>query len=268
MMSDRLACRGKRANGKSQEVACERPDWGWAKEGDEQQVVHDVAYRLSDVPVSRYRARMGSRPKGVPHPLSWVRRVDDVAWERGLPPEYGLIRAGDLDNRELAFELARCAVDRDVSITSAAKSIGVGRVRAHRVMNQLRDEVAPRRGAGHGPLSDSGIYKRLRGARKRSGPVCLAPGCENPISPRKRLGTYACSGRCRKRIFDAGGREAIISQIKQAEQNRRLAEREARQQAKLPPASPLITRCAYCDQAFTGPSAHEDFLHHRCQARE
>jgi hypothetical protein len=82
-------------------------------------VRHSAAYRLSTVPTSRYFAAMSSRPEGVPHPLSWVRRVDDVHWERGLPPEWGLTPARALDNRGLALELARCAVDRDIALTSA-----------------------------------------------------------------------------------------------------------------------------------------------------
>jgi hypothetical protein len=151
-----------------------------------------------------------------------------------------------------------------VSINTAAKLLGVGRQRAHRAINQLRDEVAPRRGIGQGPLTDSGIYKRLRGARKRSGRVCLAPGCDNTISPTKRVGTYACSGKCRKRIFDAGGRDAIIERSNRDDRERRVAEREAQRQTKLPAASPLVTRCAYCDRTFTGPSARTDFQLHQC----
>jgi hypothetical protein len=71
--------------------------------------------------------------------------------------------------------------------------------------------------------------------------ICLAPGCDNPIVPRKRLGTYACSGRCRKRIFDAGGRRAVITRAKEAERSRLLTEREAQRQARLPAASPLTS---------------------------
>jgi hypothetical protein len=230
----------------------------------QQQVRHSAAYRLGTVPVSRYRASMAARPKGVPHSLSWVRRVDHVSWERGLPPHWGLTPAHELDDRELALELARCAVDRDIALTTAARLLGVGRDRAHRAMDQLREEVAPRRGHGHGPLSDSGIYKRLRGERRRSGRICLAPGCDNPINPRRRVGTFACSGRCRKRIFDAGGRDAVIAHLNKAERDRRLAEREAKRLAKLAPASPLIVRCARCERSFTGPTARDEFKAHRC----
>jgi hypothetical protein len=230
----------------------------------QQQVRHSAAYRLGTVPISRYCGSMSSRPAGVPHSLSWVRRVDDVSWERGLPPEWGLTPACELDDRELALELARCAVERDITLTTAAKLLGVGRDRAHRAMDQLREEVAPRRGRGHGPLGDSGIYKRLRGERRRSGRICLAPGCENAINPRKRLGTYACSGTCRKRIFDAGGRDAVIARANEAERNRRLAEREAKRLAKLPPASPLVVRCAQCERSFAGPSARDEFKAHEC----
>lgn len=236
----------------------------WLEKDEQQQVRHGAAYRRGTVPVSRYCASMSSRPEGVPHSLSWVRRVDDVSWERGLPPGWGLTPARELDDRELALELARCAVDRDITLTTAAKLIGVGRDRAHRVMDQLREEVAPRRGHGHGPLSDSGIYKRLRAERRRSGRICLAPGCDNPINRRKRLGTYACSGTCRKRIFDAGGRDAVIARANEAERDRRLAEREAKRLAKLPRASSLIVRCGRCERSFTGPTARDEFKAHRC----
>src|SRR5215210_5165481 len=101
-----------------------------------------------------------------------------------------------------------------------------------RAMTALRLHAAPRRGQGSGPLTDSAIFKRLARSRKREGRLCLAPGCERRIDPNKRIGTYACSGRCRKRIFDAGGREAVI----QAAAARR---KEAEEKARRPqPAEP------------------------------
>jgi hypothetical protein len=204
------------------------------------------------------------RPDRVPHPLSWVRRVDDVRWPGGWPPDWGWERVEDLEDRALALELGRCAVDRNVSLATAARLLGVGTPRATRAMNVLRNEAAPRRGYGAGPLTDSGIYKRLRRERAREGRVCLAPGCENPIGPRKRLGTYACSGCCRKRIFDAGGREALLEQARLHERERTLAEKERRREEKLPAASPLISRCVRCSAVFEGPSAIADFKTHAC----
>jgi hypothetical protein len=131
-------------------------------------------------------------------------------------------------------------------------------------MHQLRDEAAPRRGTGRGPLSDSGIFKRLARERKRKGRICLAPGCDREINPRKRVGTHACSGRCRKRIFDAGGREAILRRQKQ---QRLDGEREARKPA-LPAASPLIVRCGRCGTTFSGPAPSAEFQAHACTGRD
>jgi hypothetical protein len=227
-------------------------------------VVHRSAYRLGDVPASRYGVRMQTRPPGVPHPLSWARRLDPVPWESGQPAAWGYDDPRDLEDRELAFELARCAVDLDVSLAQAARKLRVGSQRANRAMHQLRDEAAPRRGAGRGPLSDSGIFKRLASERKREGRICLAPGCDREISPRKRVGTHACSGRCRKRIFDAGGREAILRRKKQQLLD---AKRDARKPA-LPAASPLIVRCDRCGATFSGPAPSAEFRAHACTGKD
>lgn len=226
-------------------------------------VVHRFAYRLGDVPVSRYGVRMQTRPPGVPHPLSWARRLDPVPWEGGQPAAWGDDDPRDLEDRELAFEIARCAVDLDVSLAQAARKLRVGSQRAYRAMHQLREEAAPRRGTGRGPLSDSGIFKRLARERKRDGRICLAPGCNREISPRKRVGTHACSGRCRKRIFDAGGREAILRRQKQQLLD---AKRDARKPA-LPAASPLIVRCGRCGATFSGPAPSAEFQAHACTGR-
>ncbi|MDP9226415.1 MAG: hypothetical protein M3P18_21760 [Actinomycetota bacterium] len=207
---------------------------------------------------------MARRPDGVPHRLSWVRRVDDVAWVDGEPPDWGWERVDDLEDRELALELGRCAVASNASLATAARKLGVALPRATRAMHVLRNEAAPRRGPGVGPLSDSAIYKRLRRERASEGRMCLAPGCDNPISPRKRLGTYACSGRCRKRIFDAGGRERILENARIQEREQRLAEEQKEREEKLPPASPLVSRCARCSSVFTGPSAIDEFKAHTC----
>lgn len=207
---------------------------------------------------------MTRRPAGVPHPLSWVRRIDDVEWVGGLPPDWGWERVADLEDRELALELARCAVDRDISLSGAARLIGVGVPRATRAMNVLRNEAAPRRRFGTGPLTDSGIYKRLRRQRAREGRVCLAPGCDNPISPQSRLGTYACSGRCRKRIFDAGGRVKVLETIRMERRQHELAERQRKREEELPAATELVSRCARCSAEFVGPSATAEFKAHVC----
>jgi len=154
---------------------------------------------------------MARRPAGVPHPLSWVRHVDSTTWPASEPPPWEPYDRSYDDELELAFKLARCAVNLDIPLSRAAREVGVGWARAKEAMTDLRLYAAPRRRGGAGPLSDSAIFKRFARDRKRQGRICLAPGCNRPIPVTKRLGTYACSGRCRKRICDAGGREAVMA---------------------------------------------------------
>lgn len=204
---------------------------------------------------------MARRPPDVPHPLSWARHVDFTPWPTNEPPSWRSHDRYD-DEFELAFNLARCAVSLDVTLSQAAGQVGVGRPRAMRAMNALRVHAAPRRGRGSGPLTDSAIFKRFARFRKREGRVCLAPGCDRRIGPNKRIGTYACSGRCRKRIFDAGGREAVT----QAEAARRKeAEEQARRPQPATPEPPMTVRCLFCEAIFTGDEAALAFNEHRAR---
>jgi hypothetical protein len=213
------------------------------------------------VDVSRYSPPMARRPAGVPHPLSWVRHVDSTPWLSNEPPPWEPYDPAYDDELELAFKLARCAVNLDVPPSRAAREVGVGWPRAKQAMTDLRLYAAPRRRGGAGPLSDSAIFKRFARERKRQGRICLAPGCSRPIAVTKRLGTYACSGRCRKRIFDAGGREAVVA----AEAaSREAAEELAHQPASLP-EPPLTVRCAFCGATFMGDDARAAFQAHRGQ---
>jgi hypothetical protein len=59
----------------------------------------------------------------------------------------------------------------------------------------------------------------------------------------------------------------VVARRKEAERNRLSAERNARRQAKLPPASPLVIRCAHCKRTFTGAAAREEFKAHPCLTR-
>lgn len=196
--------------------------------------------------VSRYRSCTARRPGDVPHPLSWVRRVDPTAWPVNEPPPWERYDPYDDEELELAFKLARCAVNLDISLSRAAREVGVGWPRAKRAMAALRIYAAPRRGGGD-PLSDSAILKRLARERRKRGRVCLAPGCREPIPATKRMGTYACSGKCRKRIFDAGGPEAVVAAD--------AASYKSAPAPAPPPERPLTVRCAFCDRLFTGPAS-------------
>lgn len=202
---------------------------------------------------------MARRPADVPHPLSWVRRVDPTAWPVNEPPPWEPCDPYDGDELELAFKLARCAVNLDIPLSRAAREVGVGWPRAKQAMMVLRVYAAPRRRGGSGPLSDSAIFKRLARQRRREGRICLAPGCNRPIAATKRLGTYACSGRCRKRIFDAGGREAVLA----ADAASRKAAAELAPTPASPPEPPLTVHCGFCGASFMGDDARAAFQAHR-----
>jgi hypothetical protein len=105
------------------------------------------------VDVSRYYPPMARRPADVPHPLSWVRRVDPTAWPVNEPPPWEPCDPYDDDELELAFKLARCAVNLDIPLSRAAREVGVGWPRAKQAMMVLRVYAAPRRRGGSGPLS-------------------------------------------------------------------------------------------------------------------
>jgi hypothetical protein len=209
-----------------------------------------------------------TRPAGVPHPLSWVRRLDTQPWHGGEPPSWGLVPARELDERELAFELAYCAVDLDLSLAEAAAQLGIGQQRAQNALDLLRVEAAPRRRGSGDALTDSAIFKRLARERRRTGRVCIAPGCEEPIAAAKRLGTYACSARCRKRIFNAGGREALLERQRQTEAEVRAEQARQKAAARLPAASPLVVHCARCGTTFEGAAARAAFAAHHCPASD
>jgi hypothetical protein len=192
-----------------------------------------------------------------------VRHVDSAPWPVNEPPSWEPQHPGDDDEFELACTLARCAVSLDIPLSKAAREVGVGWPRAKQAMIDLRVSVAPRIGRGSGPLTDSAIFKRFARHRKRQGRTCLAPGCNRPIAAAKRLGTYACSGRCRKRIFDAGGREAVAA----AEAASRRAAEELAHQTSSPPEPPLVVRCGFCGDSFAGDDARAAFQAHRRNCR-
>jgi len=134
------------------------------------------------VDVSRYFSPMARRPAGVPHPLSWVRHVDSTPWPANEPPPWEPYDRSYDGELELAFKLARCAVNLDIPLSRAAREVGVGWARAKEAMTDLRLYAAQRRRGSAGPLSDSAIFKRFARVRKRQGRICLAPGCELPIA--------------------------------------------------------------------------------------
>lgn len=211
--------------------------------------------------ISRYAPPMARLPSEVPHRLSWVRHVDLTPWPVNEPPSWEPWDHDGDDELELAFTLARCAVSLNIPLSKAARLVGVGWPRAKQAMMDLRVYAAPRRGRGSGPLSDSAIFKRFARHRKRHGRICIAPGCNQPIAATNRLGTYTCSGTCRKRIFDAGGREAVLA----AEAASRKAVEELALHAAASPESPITIHCAFCGATFIGDDARDAFQAHRGQ---